>query len=68
MSGINEDIIKMIRGRLEKGRKEYKQEVQDDDKRDFLIEALEEVLDSQVYLAAEILKIKKLRDASSDPI
>lgn len=62
MSGINKEIVEMIGHRLEKGFREYRQEVQDNDSRDFLIEALEEALDGAVYLAAEIIKIKNKRD------
>jgi hypothetical protein len=52
MSGLIED-------RLEKGRREYKQEVDVFDGRDWTKEALEELLDACVYITAEILKIKK---------
>tara|TARA_R100001082_G_scaffold47827_1_gene25620 strand:+ start:5553 stop:5747 length:195 start_codon:yes stop_codon:yes gene_type:complete len=59
MSGHNKEIVSLIESRLEKGRREYKQEVDVFDGRDWTKEALEELLDACVYITAEILKIKK---------
>ena len=55
----NKEIIDLIKERLEIGRKEYKQEIDIHDGRNWLIEALEEQLDGMVYLSAKILQIKE---------
>ena len=59
MSGHNKEIVSLIESRLEKGRREYKQEVDVFDGRDWTKEALEELIDACVYITSEILKIKK---------
>jgi len=59
MGGYNKEIISLIEERLEKGKREYNQEVDVFDGREWVMEALEEVLDACVYISAEILKIKK---------
>ena len=56
---MNKEIIQLIKARLDKGKKEYGQEVDVCDGRDWNKEALEEILDTCVYLAASILKIMK---------
>lgn len=56
---MNKEIIQLIKARLDKGKKEYGQEIDVFDGRDWNKEALEEMLDSCVYLAAGILKIMK---------
>ena len=61
MPGINKQLIAQIEARLDKGKQEYKQEVQLVDDRDFVQEALEEALDLSVYLSAELIRIKELR-------
>lgn len=55
---LNKDIVRLIEERLEHGKKNYNQDVLDTDPRDWLDESLEEVLDSLVYIAAELLKIR----------
>tara|TARA_R100000329_G_C7490774_1_gene172869 strand:- start:208 stop:435 length:228 start_codon:yes stop_codon:yes gene_type:complete len=55
----NEEIIDLIRKRLNKGKKEYGKEIDIYDGRDWNVEALEELLDTCVYLAASMLKIIK---------
>ena len=56
----NADIVKLItcavKDRLAKGKREYKQEIDIHDGREWTQESLEEVLDLSVYLSAEILK------------
>ena len=59
MKGYNKEIISLIEDRLEKGKREYNQEVDILDGREWLTEALEEVLDACVYLSAEILKMRE---------
>ena len=56
---MNREIIQLIKQRLDKGKKEYGGEVDVFDGRDWNKEALEEILDTCVYLAASILKIMK---------
>ena len=55
---MNEKIIKLITERIEKGKKEYVDEIDPYDGRDWEKEALEELLDGCVYLATAILKLK----------
>ena len=49
----------MIEERLEIGKREYNEELDINDGRDWVNEALEEVLDSLVYLTAKLLQIKE---------
>jgi|TARA_R110000822_G_scaffold18842_6_gene61795 hypothetical protein len=57
--GNNKEIISLIESRLEKGKREYNQEVDVHDGREWINEALEELLDACVYLSAQILLLKK---------
>jgi hypothetical protein len=61
MARDNNHIISLIEERLEKGKREYNQEVDVHDGRDWLQEAVEELLDACVYLSAQIIKIKERR-------
>jgi hypothetical protein len=56
---VNDEVIKLVAERIEKGKEKYPDEIPDDDNRDFLQEALEEALDMSVYLSGEILRLKK---------
>ena len=56
---MNKKIISMLEERLEKGKREYNEEVDVHDGRDWVEEALEEVLDGLVYLTANLLQIKE---------
>mgnify|MGYP003657755472 CR=1 FL=1 len=58
---MNKDILKLIENRIELGKREYDDELDVNDGRDWHQEALEELLDACVYLSAAILKIKKRR-------
>jgi len=58
---MNEEIIKLIQSRLEKGKKEYGQQLDPFDGRDWDVEALEEILDGMVYIATAILKITETK-------
>jgi len=49
----------MLEERLEKGKREYNEELDIHDGRDWVEEALEEVLDGLVYLTAKLLQIKE---------
>tara|TARA_R100000322_G_scaffold158366_1_gene118795 strand:+ start:149 stop:346 length:198 start_codon:yes stop_codon:yes gene_type:complete len=57
--GNNKEIVALIENRLEKGKREYNQEVDVFDGRDWITEALEEILDACVYLSSQLLLIKK---------
>jgi hypothetical protein len=61
MARDNNHIISLIEERLEKGKREYNQEVDVHDGRDWLQEAVEELLDACLYLSAQIIKIKERR-------
>ena len=56
---INDQIIELIRERLEIGAKKYGHENVDSDDRDFIKEALEEVLDCMVYASCKLIEIKE---------
>tara|TARA_Y100001963_G_scaffold68502_2_gene95491 strand:- start:30999 stop:31250 length:252 start_codon:yes stop_codon:yes gene_type:complete len=56
---MNEEIIKLITERLEKGAKKYGKPNMEQDGRCFVTEALEEALDLAVYLAARLIEVKK---------
>ena len=56
---MNSEVISMIKERLEKGKREYNEELDIHDGRDWVEEALEEVLDGLVYLTAKLLQIKE---------
>jgi len=53
----NDQIITLIKQRMEKGRKEYGHGIVQNSGYDWLREALEEALDLSVYLAAKIIEI-----------
>ena len=56
---MNNQIIKLIEERLEKGKREYADELDPCDGRDWIVEAIEEVADALVYIMAKMLQIKK---------
>ena len=56
---MNREIIQLRKQRLQIGKKEYGQEIDVFDGRDWEKEALEEILDSLVYIAAALLKKRK---------
>ena len=56
---MNKEIIKLIKDRLEKGKREYSQEMNPFDGRDWIDETLEEVADALVYITAKLIQIKK---------
>ena len=55
----NDQIITLIKQRMEKGRKEYGHGIVQNSGYDWLKEALEEALDLSVYLAAKIIEIQR---------
>tara|TARA_Y100001973_G_C5177898_1_gene323177 strand:- start:850 stop:1074 length:225 start_codon:yes stop_codon:yes gene_type:complete len=60
--GVNQEIKELISNRLDTGQKKYKQDVPVNDHREYTQEALEELLDACVYLSAEILRMKRLKE------
>tara|TARA_R100001082_G_scaffold110886_2_gene92243 strand:- start:1045 stop:1233 length:189 start_codon:yes stop_codon:yes gene_type:complete len=55
---MNKEIVRLIEERLEKGKREYADELDPWDGRDWPKEALEEALDLAIYIIAELIKIK----------
>tara|TARA_R100000700_G_C3171911_1_gene146440 strand:+ start:2077 stop:2328 length:252 start_codon:yes stop_codon:yes gene_type:complete len=67
----NEDIINLIKERLKKGKKQYGGAMDIHDGRNWNVEALEEILDCCVYVAARILQIheytkNKIKNSGDD--
>jgi hypothetical protein len=56
---INEEVLSLIKNRLDKGAKKYGEEILVTDKRDFTVESLEEILDTCVYLACKLIQLKE---------
>ena len=59
MRRINEEVLNLIKNRLDKGAKKYGEEILVTDKRDFTVESLEEILDACVYLACKLIQLKE---------
>ncbi len=55
---MNSQVIGLIKERIEKGKREYADEINPHDGRDWEVEALEELLDACVYLATALIKLK----------
>ena len=65
---MNKDVIQLIADRIEKGKREYADEIDPHDGRDWEKETLEELLDACVYLATAILKRKTVKKGiQNDP-
>ena len=58
---MNDKIIELVAERIEKGKEKYPDEIPESDDRNFLQEGVEEALDMSVYLAGELLRLKKLK-------
>lgn len=54
---LNGDIIKLVKERMEKGRKEYGHGLLQND-RNWTKEALEEALDMSIYLSAKLVELQ----------
>ena len=65
-TNMNERILKLIKERLEVGRKKYGHENVENDGRNFTTEAIEEALDCAVYLAAKLIEIQTKNDVAED--
>ena len=61
-TSMNERILKMIQERLEEGERKYGHENVETDGRDFIVEALEEILDCSVYIAAKLIEIQTRKE------
>jgi len=59
----NDEIINLIKQRMEKGRKEYGHGIVQNSGYDWLKEALEEALDLSVYLSAKLIEINNEQKA-----
>jgi|21_taG_2_1085346.scaffolds.fasta_scaffold00860_6 hypothetical protein len=57
---MNKNIVNLIEERLEKGKRQYSEELDVNDGREWTQESLEEALDLSVYLSAEILRRKEV--------
>jgi len=55
---IRPEILKLVEERMALGAKKYGGPISIDDKRDFGLETLEELLDAIVYLTIKILQIR----------
>ena len=55
---MNNRILDLIEERLELGQKKYGHENVENDGRNFTIEALEEILDCCVYVAAKLIEVE----------
>ena len=55
---MNQKILKLVEERLEEGKRKYGHENVETDGRDFIVEALEEILDCCVYIAAKLVEIQ----------
>ena len=57
---MNKKILELIQERLEEGERKYGHENVENDGRNFIIEALEEILDCSVYVAAKLIEIQNM--------
>ena len=56
---INEEVLNLIKSRLDEGADKYGEEILVTDKRDFIVESLEEILDTCVYLACKLIQLNE---------
>ena len=56
---INEEVLNLIKNRLDAGADKYGEEILVTDKRDFIVESLEEILDTCVYLACKLIQLNE---------
>tara|TARA_R100000306_G_C4305994_1_gene107664 strand:- start:8 stop:199 length:192 start_codon:yes stop_codon:yes gene_type:complete len=56
---INEEVLNLIKSRLDAGADKYGEEILITDKRDFIVESLEEILDTCVYLACKLIQLNE---------
>jgi hypothetical protein len=58
----NQEIISLVKSRMEKGRKEYGHGLIQNSGYDWVQEALEEALDLSIYLSAKLIEIKNAEE------
>jgi len=58
---MNKDIVKRIEERLEIGKREYADQLDVNDGRDWVKEALEEALDLSIYITAKLMQMEQDR-------
>jgi predicted nucleic acid-binding Zn ribbon protein len=56
---MNKEILNLIEERLDEGKRKYGHENVETDGRNFITEALEEILDCCVYVAAKLIEIRR---------
>ena len=56
---MNKEILNLIEERLDEGKRKYGHENVETDGRNFITEALEEILDCCVYVAAKLIEVRK---------
>ena len=56
---MNKEIVEAIKERLEMGKKEYPEELDVQDGRDWVKEALEEALDLSIYITAKLMQMEQ---------
>ena len=61
-SEMNEEIVELIKKRMDMGRKHYGHGLLENSGYDWVKEALEEALDLSIYVAARLVEVSK-RDA-----
>jgi len=59
-------LVERAKHRYSLGRERFGRTNLDTDKRDFLDESLEEIIDFAWYIAAEIVRLKRIRDRRED--
>lgn len=56
---MNDEIINLIKQRMEKGRAQYGHGLMENSGYDWVKEALEEALDLSIYVAARLIEVDK---------
>lgn len=65
---MNKQILELLEERIEKGKREYADEIDPHDGRNWENETLEELLDACIYLATAIMKRKTIKKGiQNDP-
>lgn len=63
----NQEIIRLIESRMEKGRKQYGHGLIQNSGYDWVKEALEEALDLSIYLSAKLIEVKNFEEKNCVP-
>tara|TARA_R100000742_G_C4277274_1_gene99010 strand:+ start:135 stop:359 length:225 start_codon:yes stop_codon:yes gene_type:complete len=62
MFNVNKEVVDLVKNRVELGQKRYGGNIPLNDGRDMIKESLEEILDSCVYIATELIKLRERVD------